>query len=277
MAWGRVIVSQARQAPSFDLLRFCGKRTTTLLDESPKSLSRTAERLAHYAQAPVLERHILTMDLDGRSAPRMQEEVQSHTSTPRARCVSDSRPSPHRRRIPNGNSWSTTAWVRLTSVCEVTSASGSGVCSQNASQPTGYWTTYAYDTLDDRTGGNAEMPRQPLPADRRETYAYDLLRRLTSETNPETGDGGRTRMTAYRPACFNFGDNQSGNLLARTDANGKHDLLPRRYSTPPSGRGLSPALTQLPASVSGTMSRPTEGKTVSAPSGVTVSNVKGAV
>jgi YD repeat-containing protein len=40
---------------------------------------------------------------------------------------------------------------RLTSVCEVSGASGSGTCGQNASQ-TGFWTKYTYNLLDNLVG-----------------------------------------------------------------------------------------------------------------------------
>ena len=103
----------------------------------------------------------------------------------------------------------------LTSVCEVTSASGSGTCSQTNGQ-TGYWTKYSYDALGDLT--QVAQNAQGSPTQTR-TYAYDMLGRLVSEINPETGTASYGYDTVPSP-CYNFGDNQSGNLVAKTDANG---------------------------------------------------------
>jgi len=68
---------------------------------------------------------------------------------------------------------------RLKSVCEITSASGSGTCGQSSPQ-TGFWTQYTYDALGRLTNvsQNATQTR---------TFAYDGLSRLTSESNPESG------------------------------------------------------------------------------------------
>jgi len=72
---------------------------------------------------------------------------------------------------------------RLTSVCEITSSTGSGTCGQTSSA-TGYWTEYTYDLLDDLTSvtQNAQSSNSQV-----RTYAFDGLRRMTSETNPESG------------------------------------------------------------------------------------------
>jgi RHS repeat-associated protein len=72
---------------------------------------------------------------------------------------------------------------RLTSVCEISSATGSGTCAQTNSK-TGFWTKYTYDALGNLTGvtQNAQSAQSQT-----RTFAYDALRRLTSETNPESG------------------------------------------------------------------------------------------
>jgi RHS repeat-associated protein len=101
---------------------------------------------------------------------------------------------------------------QLTSVCELTSAAGSGACGQNSPQ-TGYWTTYTYDALGDlkvvsqnaQPGGTAQ-PRN---------YSYDAMSRLTSETNPENG----TTTYSYdtdSTCSLNF----PGDLVRTYDANG---------------------------------------------------------
>lgn len=72
---------------------------------------------------------------------------------------------------------------RLTSVCEITSAAGSGTCAQS-SPVTGYWTKYTYDVNNNLTG--VTQNAQSLSVQTR-TYAYDDMERMTSETNPESG------------------------------------------------------------------------------------------
>ena len=53
------------------------------------------------------------------------------------------------------------------------------------------------------------------------SYGYDMLGRLTSETNPESGTTPKTYTYDSVPSpCYNFGDNQSGNLEGTTDQNG---------------------------------------------------------
>ncbi len=100
---------------------------------------------------------------------------------------------------------------RLTSVCEVTSTlSGNGTCYQISSS-TGYWTKYAYDSpinsmkvTQSAQGGTAQT----------RTYQYDMLGRLTSETNPESGttqyywDTGNSACGAYT---------SNGDLMAKSD------------------------------------------------------------
>jgi RHS repeat-associated protein len=120
---------------------------------------------------------------------------------------------------------------RLTSVCEVTSASGSGNCGQ-LSNPTGFWTKYAYDNptnsvvvTQSAQGGTSQS----------RTYQYDLLGRLTSEANPESGTSSYVYDTDGTCGTYN------GDLVKRTDAVGNvtcyaYDSLHRLTSvTYPSG------------------------------------------
>ncbi len=71
---------------------------------------------------------------------------------------------------------------RLTSVCEISSASGSGSCGQNVTQ-TGFWTKYTYDALNNllTVTQNAQSGSKQT-----RTFTYDGLGRLTSEKTPET-------------------------------------------------------------------------------------------
>jgi len=72
---------------------------------------------------------------------------------------------------------------RLTSVCEVTSVTGSGTCGQT-NPATGFWTQYSYDVLNDLT--NVTQSAQSSSHQTR-SYSYDGLGRMVSETNPESG------------------------------------------------------------------------------------------
>jgi RHS repeat-associated protein len=116
---------------------------------------------------------------------------------------------------------------RLTSVCEITSSlPGSGTCGQTSSQP-GYWTKYSY-TVD--TAGQHFVVTQGAQT---RSYVYDLMRRLTSETNPESG----TTSYAYDAPTSNCNNgswnaNDPGTLVQTQDANGNvtcyyHDALGR--------------------------------------------------
>jgi RHS repeat-associated protein len=72
---------------------------------------------------------------------------------------------------------------RLTSVCEITSATGSGSCAQNTSA-TGYRTSYAYNALNNLTAVTQNAQGSPTQS---RSYGYDMLGRLTSQSNPESG------------------------------------------------------------------------------------------
>ena len=98
---------------------------------------------------------------------------------------------------------------RLTSVCEITSGSGSGTCAQTTSR-TGYWTTYTYDTLGNLTGvtQNAQATAQTR------SFSFDALSRLTSESNPENGTTNYTYDSD--PTC----GTSNGDLVKRIDQMG---------------------------------------------------------
>jgi RHS repeat-associated protein len=100
---------------------------------------------------------------------------------------------------------------RLTSVCEVTSGTGSGSCAQT-STPTGYWTKYTYDVLNDLT--SVTQNAQSSGSTQTRSYSYDDLGRMTSETNPESGT---TTYTFDSDAtCGTF----KGDLVKKVDAIG---------------------------------------------------------
>ncbi len=65
---------------------------------------------------------------------------------------------------------------RLTSVCELTTLSGSGNCGQTSAQ-TGYWTKYTYDALGDLL--TVTQNAQATSANQQtRSYAYDAMSRL---------------------------------------------------------------------------------------------------
>ncbi|MGH9733520.1 MAG: RHS repeat-associated core domain-containing protein [Candidatus Acidiferrales bacterium] len=118
---------------------------------------------------------------------------------------------------------------RLTSVCEITNANGSGPCGQNTAA-TGFATQYTYDALGDLTkvtqGGGAQT----------RSYNYDGLGRMTSETNPESG------VTSYSwDSDSTCSGTYAGDLVKKLDAAGNttcysYDAMHRMTSmTVPSG------------------------------------------
>jgi len=121
---------------------------------------------------------------------------------------------------------------RLTSVCEVTTATGSGTCGQSSSA-TGYWTKYTYDALNNLIV--VTQNAQSSGSTQTRNYSYDDLSRLTSETNPETG----TTTYTY-DSDSTCGSTSSGDLVKRIDAVGNttcyfYDALHRVTSTTYSG------------------------------------------
>jgi len=98
---------------------------------------------------------------------------------------------------------------RLTSVCEISSTlPGVGSCGQGVSY-TGYLTKYAYgpNTLTVTQNAQATTGQQTR------SYAYDMIGRLTSETNPETGTTSYTYDVAAGTNCAA----SAGNMTMRTD------------------------------------------------------------
>lgn len=116
---------------------------------------------------------------------------------------------------------------QLTSVCEITSLAGSGACGQSTAA-SGYLTKYTYNPLGQVTGvtQNAQSTAQTR------NYAYDLLGRLTSETNPESGTTTYTYDSSSVSGCQ---ISSTGDLMLRTNAAGfyscyNYDALHRLLS-----------------------------------------------
>jgi len=103
---------------------------------------------------------------------------------------------------------------RLGSVCELTS-SGGGACAQTNGQ-TGFWTKYTPDALGNLTGVTQNAQGSPTQT---RSYNYDMLGRMTSEGNPESGT-----TTYYWDAaptgCGSGGWSTPGDLGAKKDQAG---------------------------------------------------------
>ena len=120
---------------------------------------------------------------------------------------------------------------RLSSVCEVTAASGSGNCAQSNSL-TGYWTQYSYNLLNNLTGVTQNSQAAPASQQSR-AYTFDRLGRMISETNPESGTTTYVYdITTVADTCGGIGRTSPGDLVQKKDANGVttcylHDSLHR--------------------------------------------------
>jgi RHS repeat-associated protein len=103
---------------------------------------------------------------------------------------------------------------RLTSVCEITSAAGSGAgsCGQSNSE-TGLLTKYVYDALGNVLTVTQNAQPGAIGGQQTRTYTYDGLSRLLSETNPESG----TQHYTYDAACGTFSAS-TGDLTKSVDA-----------------------------------------------------------
>jgi RHS repeat-associated protein len=116
----------------------------------------------------------------------------------------------------------------MTSVCEMSTATGSGMCNQSTTQ-TGFWTKYTYDALGDllTVTQNAQAASG---SQQTRSYLYDGMGRRTSEANPESGT------TSYAYDVDGGCGASLGDLTKRTDALGivtcfGHDVLHRVTST----------------------------------------------
>jgi len=132
---------------------------------------------------------------------------------------------------------------RLTSVCEITSATGSGNCAQNTTA-TGYRTSYTYSALNSLTAVTQNAQGSPTQS---RSYSYDMLGRLLSESNPESGATNYVYDSSSTCGTTTY----NGDLVKRTDAVGNvtcyaYDALHRVTDiTYPSGSyaGATPAKT----------------------------------
>jgi RHS repeat-associated protein len=134
---------------------------------------------------------------------------------------------------------------RLASVCEVTSSAQNGVSPAPCALDyggTGFLTSYTYDPL-----GNLKQVTQG-PEIR--TFNYDMVSRLTSSTNPETGtiaykydtDSSCTSAPSYAGELISKTDNRGMRTCMQYDA--RHHVVAKTYpndSTPPVTYGYNQA------------------------------------
>ena len=104
---------------------------------------------------------------------------------------------------------------RLISVCEITSAAGSGSCGQSNSK-TGFLTKYTNDAFGRVLTVTQNAQPGAIGGAQTRTYAYDGLGRLTSEINPETNN----LATAYTYDTDSTCGTSNGDLVKRVDAVG---------------------------------------------------------
>ena len=103
---------------------------------------------------------------------------------------------------------------RVVSVCEITSMSGSGACSQNTAQ-NGFFTSYTYDPL-----GNLLSVSQ---GGQMRAFSYDGLGRMLTEMHPETSSSGTGGTTTYAYDSIGSGNcagSYKGDKIMRTDPAG---------------------------------------------------------
>jgi len=217
--FGRTLTSQVRQAPgspSFDTIGYAydslGRISFTSLPYSASAGQATASGPGQSMSYDALSRVVGVSDAGGgfKTVSYPDNDVLV-TRGPAPNCEN----SKQRQNEYDG-------FGRLTSVCELTSGTGSGSCSQSSPQ-TGYWTKYTYNALGNIVGvaQNAQAASQQT-----RSFTYDWLGRLTSEINPENGS---THYTYDSDASCGT---SPGDLVKKVDAMGNvtciaYDLLHR--------------------------------------------------
>jgi RHS repeat-associated protein len=151
---------------------------------------------------------------------------------------------------------------RLRSVCVISGAPGSGSCLQ-ANGKTGFLTQYVYDAAG-RLLKTVENAQVSSPQQSR-SYTYDLLGRVLTETNPESGTTYYTYDSVNGSSCTSA---SAGDMVQKQDANGNiscyhYDGLHRdTYTTyaGPNSNGISKYLVYDAATVNGVAMTYAEGR-----------------
>jgi YD repeat-containing protein len=127
---------------------------------------------------------------------------------------------------------------QLTSVCEISSAAGSGACGQNKAQ-NGFLTKYTYDGAGRLTGVNQNAQASSCGVQTR-SVQYDVLGRTLSQTIPEwsagTGVPGTTSYVCDSDPSGSCSGSFPGDLVKKTDNMGNvscmaYDSLHRLVSS----------------------------------------------
>jgi RHS repeat-associated protein len=108
---------------------------------------------------------------------------------------------------------------RLTSVCEITAATGGGACGQSNSA-TGFLTKYTYDALGRMLTVNQNAQPGAIGGTQTRTYVYDWAGRMTSESNPETSNTGANGTLAYTYDTDSTCGTSNGDLVKGVNAAG---------------------------------------------------------
>jgi len=134
---------------------------------------------------------------------------------------------------------------RLTSVCEVTQGAGYVACNQSHAA-NGYMTTYAYDSYNGYNRVTVTQNAQTSATQTR-TYLHDLVGRLVSETNPESGTTQHIYdSSSGQCAAWGYTTPYPGDLVEQDDANGNascylYDGLHRLLATYHFGPNTTPS------------------------------------
>ena len=110
---------------------------------------------------------------------------------------------------------------RLKSVCQLSSASGSGPCGQDLGG-TGFVTTYSYDALGHvmQVIKNAQSSTQQT-----RSFTYDALGRVLTESYPESGATTYIYDTTSGSTCTAWGTiTSNGDMVCSKDANGYYTI-----------------------------------------------------
>ncbi len=124
---------------------------------------------------------------------------------------------------------------RITSVCEVTSLTGSGSCAQSVAK-TGFYTTYVYTTnLQGQT--TVTVTQNAQAGSQVRSFTLDSIGRTLSETNPETGNtsAGTNTYVYDNDSAGACPGTYNGDLVKTTDNAGNvtcytYDKLHRQLS-----------------------------------------------
>jgi len=227
---GRTLVSQRKESPSSGNYDSIETDYDSLGRPSRKTLPYVATAGQTNSSAPGIT---TTYDALGRELQIADSPVAGRTIT-LAYIQNDS----YRTLGPAPNGENTKrkqleydALGRLTSVCEISNATGTGSCGQT-SPATGYLTTYTYDVLNHLL--TVTQNAQSGSSQQTRTFTNDGLGRMTSEKNPESGT------TNYTYDIDATCGTSKGSLVKKVDAVGNttcytYDALRRLTSTTYSG------------------------------------------